>query len=104
MPPKIKNLCLFVVAFVPDLPKFKQTNMEVHMNNKGVQNAPPPEKNGTASPSGEGTNPPPKWKLVRHGHRIYRTATKINPNMSVRSTTLAAQCPPTRAASPLFGA
>jgi len=38
-----------------------------------------------------GQNLPKKEKFVCHGHRIYRTATKIYRNMSVHSTTYAAQ-------------
>jgi len=35
-----------------------------------------------------------RGKFVRHGHRIYHTATKIYPNMSVHSITYAAQYVP----------
>jgi len=77
--------------------------MEVHMSNKGAQNAPPPKWDRVPQGVGWGAKPPPKWKFVRHGHRIYRTTTKIYLNMSVHSTTLAAQCPPTWATSPLWG-
>jgi len=45
------------------------------MSIKGAQSAPPPK--GPRPPKGGEAKPPERGKFVRHGPRIYRTATKI---------------------------
>jgi len=53
---------------------------------------PTPTQIGPRPP--KGPKPPQMGKFVRHYQRIYRTATKIYPKMSVHSTTYAAQYVP----------
>jgi len=77
------------IVFVPDWPKFEQIWRSLWAINRHPRYL----SNGTTSPKW-GPKSSPKGEIVRHGHRIYHTPTKIYPNMSVHSTTYATQYVP----------